>query len=55
MNRRQNFGVRIRQFRQRPQVAHELNTHTHIRLTALFPGLPWVSRYQKGKNQSGFY
>ena len=29
MNRRQNFGVRIRQFRQRPQVAHELNTHTH--------------------------
>jgi len=24
-------------------------THTQTRLTALFPGLPGVSRYQKGK------
>jgi len=24
------------------------HTHTHTRLTALFLGLPWVSRYQKG-------
>jgi len=25
------------------------HTHTHTRLMALFPGLPAVSRYQKGK------
>jgi len=29
--------------------------HTYTRLTALFPGTTRVSRYQKGKNQSGFY
>ena len=30
-------------------------THTHTRLTAFFSGTTHVSRYQKGKNQSGFY
>ena len=29
-------------------------THTHSRLTALFPGLPRVSRYQKGKTNLDF-
>jgi len=29
-------------------------THTHTRLTALFPGLPGVGRYQKGKTNLGF-
>ena len=28
--------------------------HTHTRLTALFPGLPGVSRYQKGKTNLDF-
>ena len=31
------------------------HTHTHTRLTALFSGTTRASRYQKGKNQSGFY
>ena len=30
------------------------HTHTHTRLTALFPGLPGVSQYQKGKTSLGF-
>ena len=28
--------------------------HTHTRLTALCPGLPWVGRYQKGKTNLDF-
>jgi len=28
--------------------------HTHTRLTALFPGLPRVSRYQKGNTNLDF-
>ena len=31
-----------------------LHTHTHTRLTALCPGLPGVSRYQKGKTNLDF-
>jgi len=31
-----------------------LYTHTHTRLTALFPGLPGVSRYQEGKTNLDF-
>ena len=34
-----------------PLITH---THTHTRLTALFPGLPRVSRYQKGKTNLDF-
>ena len=30
------------------------HTHTHTRLTALCPGLPRVSRYQKGKTNLDF-
>ena len=32
-------------------IGHQFHTHTHThtRLMALFPGLPAVSRYQKGK------
>ena len=30
------------------------DTHTHTRLTALFQGLPRVSRYQKGKTNLDF-
>jgi len=30
------------------------HTHTHTRLTALCPGLPGVSRYQKGKTNLDF-
>jgi len=40
------------------QVVHShwshLIKHTHTRLTALFPGLPCVSRYQKGKTNLDF-
>jgi len=31
------------------------HTHTHVRLRAFFSGTTRVSRYQKGKNQSGIY
>ena len=30
------------------------HTHTHTRLTALFSGTTWVSRYQKGKTNLDF-
>ena len=32
----------------------QTHTHTHTRLTALFPGTTWVSRYQKGKTSLDF-
>jgi len=31
-----------------------IHTHTHTRLTALCPGLPRVSQYQKGKTNLDF-
>ena len=31
-----------------------VHTHPHIRLTALFSGSTWVSRYQKGKTNLDF-
>jgi len=36
--------------------AFNTHTHTHTQAyTRLMSGTTWVSRYQKGKNQSGFY
>ena len=33
---------------------HYRYTHTHTHLTAIFPGLPGVSQYQKGKTNLDF-
>ena len=36
-------------FFMRARACTHTHTHTHTHLTALCSGLPWVSRYQKGK------
>ena len=37
-----------------PHTHTDTHTHTHACLTALFPGLPRVSQYQKGKTDLDF-